>query len=160
MRVEFGKTLVDLARDHEEIVLLAGDYESGISEFKKNFPNRYFNMGTCEQSLISVAAGMTIEGLRPIVYSITPFILERPFEQVKICIDQQNVPVILVGYDDYPTQGPTHAALNAEGLAGLFKNIRSYFPRDSEETKLALIEAYALNRPSFIRLKRDNSKAI
>lgn len=156
MRRIFGKTLVELATQHEEVILLVGDYESGINEFKEKFSNRYFNMGTCEQSLISAAAGMAIEGLKPVVYSITPFILERPFEQVKISIDQQNVPVILVGYDDYPTQGPTHAALNAEGLTGLFKNITSYFPKNSEETRLALIEAYERNGPSFIRLKRDN----
>jgi transketolase len=157
MRKEFGKTLLELGEKHQEIVLLTGDYESGIGDFKQKFPNRYFNMGTCEQTLVSMAAGMAIEGLRPVVYSITPFILERPFEQVKICIDQQNVPVILVGYDDYPTQGPTHAALNAEKMAEMFHNMKSYFPKNSAETRVALLDAFQRKGPAFIRLKRDNT---
>lgn len=157
MRREFGKTLIELAQQHPEIILLSGDYESGIEGFKEEFPRRYFNMGTCEQSLISVAAGMAIEGLRPFVYSITPFILERPFEQVKIGVDQQNVPVILVGYDDYPTLGPTHIALNPEAMIEMLKNTKGYFPKNSRETREAVINAYQIEGPAFIGLKRDHS---
>jgi transketolase len=155
MRREFAKTLVELAQQDPSIILLSGDFESNLDGFKSTFPTRYFNMGTCEQSLISMAAGMAIEGFRPVVYSITPFILERPLEQVKIGVDQQNVPVILVGYDDYPSHGPTHAALAPEMMAKMFTNIRSYFPRNSQETREALIEAHLSARPAFIRLKRD-----
>src|SRR3990172_2509623 len=147
MRREFGKVLLELAEKHPELILLSGDYESGVNDFKQKFSSRYFNIGTCEQTIIGMAAGMAIEGLRPFVYSITPFILERPFEQVKICIDQQNVPVILVGYDDYPTQGPTHACLNAEKMAEMFHNIKSYFPKNSEETRHAVLEAFSSGGP-------------
>ena len=85
-------------------------------------------MGLTEQSITSIAAGLAIEGLKPVVYSLTPFLLERPFEQIKIDIDEQCLPVMLVGNADYPTHGPTHRPLNAEGLVGLFKNIMGYFP--------------------------------
>ena len=71
-------------------------------------------MGICEQSIISVASGMALEGLQPWVYTITPFLIERPFEQIKLDIDHQNVNVNLVGYADYPTLGPTHTELNAK----------------------------------------------
>ncbi len=155
MRREFGKVLAALAERDNKIYLLTGDYESGVQPFIKNFPDRYFNIGTCEQSMISMAAGMAIEGLKPVVYTITPFLIERPFEQVKVGIDQQNLPVILVGYDDYPTQGPTHAALAPKKMAEMFKNIKSYFPKNSAETKEALIQAYNSNGPAFIALKRD-----
>ena len=59
----------------------------------ENHPKRFFNMGICEQSLIGVASGMALEGLKPWVYTITPFLIERPFEQIKLDIDQQNVNV-------------------------------------------------------------------
>ena len=127
----------------------------GMIEFIQQFPNRFFNLGLAEQSGISIAAGMAIEGLRPVVYSITPFLLERPFEQIKIDIDEQNLPVVLVGYSDYPTHGPTHSLLNAEGLVKLFKNIAGYFPKNSQETEKAMWEAYHANKPAIICLKRD-----
>ena len=64
---------------------------------------------------------MASEGYRPVVYSITPFLLERPFEQIKIDIDEQNMPVILIGNADYPSHGPTHRPLNAKILTSILK---------------------------------------
>lgn len=157
MRVQFGKTLVRIAEKDERIVLLIGDVEQEMTEFKKRWPGRFFNLGLCEQTIISMAAGMALEGLRPIVYSITPFLIERPFEQIKIDIDEQNLPVMLIGYSDYPTHGPTHRALNAEGLISLFKNIQGYFPRDSKETEKAMLDAYLMESPAIICMKKDGN---
>ena len=98
---------------------------------------------------------MALEGLRPVIYSITPFLIERPFEQIKIDIDEQNLPVMLVGYADYPTHGPTHRPLNAEGLVALFKNVNGYFPRNSAETEKAMLDAYLMGSPAIICLKKD-----
>ncbi len=155
MRRIFGKVIVELAERDENLILLIGDVEQAMDEYKARFPNRFFNLGLCEQTMIGMAAGMALEGLRPVVYSITPFLLERPYEQMKLDIDQQNVPVILIGYADYPTHGPTHRPLNAEGLTALFQNIKSYFPKNSEETRKAMIEAFERGGPAFISLKRD-----
>lgn len=155
MRRTFGKTIVKLAEKDSRIVLLIGDVAQEMDEFKEKFPDRFFNFGLTEQSMISIAAGMAIEGLRPVVYSLTPFLLERPFEQVKIDIDEQKLPVMLVGNSDYPSHGPTHRPLNAEGLVGLFKNIHGYFPRNAFETEKAMLDSYILNEPSIICLKND-----
>jgi transketolase len=105
--------------------------------------------------MISIAAGMATEGLRPVVYSLTPFLIERPFEQIKIDIDEQDLPVILIGNADYPTHGPTHRPLNAEGLIGLFKNIVGYFPHNSFETEKAMLDAYLMKKPTIICLKNE-----
>lgn len=155
MRRQFGKTIVKLAEKDESIVLLISDVYQEMDEFVAQFPDRFFNFGLTEQSIISIAAGMAIEGFRPIVYSLTPFLIERPFEQIKIDIDEQNLPVILVGNADYPTHGPTHRPLNAEGLVALFKNIDGYFPRNMIETEKAMIDAYLSKNPSIICLKND-----
>lgn len=156
MRKEFAKTLVELAENDGDIVLLVGDIGYGVfDEFRKLFPDRFFNIGICEQSMIGIAAGMAIAGLKPYVYTITPFLIERPFEQIKIDIDQQKVNVTLVGYADYPGQGPTHRELDAEYLVKIFKNIDSYFPKDSDETKKAVINSYNSEMPTFISLKKD-----
>tara|TARA_A100001015_G_C14845658_1_gene654330 strand:+ start:666 stop:1010 length:345 start_codon:yes stop_codon:yes gene_type:complete len=114
MRREFGKYIYNLAKKDEKIYLLVGDIGYGVfDDFRRNFPKRFINMGICEQSLIGTSSGMALEGLRPWVYTITPFLIERPFEQIKLDIDQQNVNVNLVGFADYPNLGPTHSELNA-----------------------------------------------
>ena len=156
MRKEFGKIIAELAEKDPNIILLVGDFGYGIiDEFKKRFPERIFNMGICEQSMLSIASGMALEGLKPYVYSLTPFLIERSFEQIKLDIDQQNVNVKLIGYADYPGQGPTHAELDAVYLTKLFRNIDSYFPEDTESVRRALIDSYRSDRPAFISLKRD-----
>jgi len=113
MRRAFGKFIDKIAKKDEKIILLVGDIGYGIfDDFRKNHPYRFINLGICEQSLIGVASGMAIQGMKPWVYTITPFLIERPFEQVKLDIDQQNVNVNLVGFADYPHLGPTHSEIN------------------------------------------------
>ena len=156
MRRRFGKVITALADRDESIYVLVGDIGYRVfDEFRSCHPNRFINMGVCEQSMISVSAGMALEGLKPWVYTITPFLLERPFEQVKLDIDQQNVNVKLVGFADYPTLGPTHSELDGKRLMGLFNNISSFFPKDGKETSKMTHEAYQKNGPAFISLKSD-----
>ncbi|MFC1768255.1 hypothetical protein ACFLZX_00695 [Nanoarchaeota archaeon] len=158
MRKEFGKVIYELAKKDRKVVLLVGDFGYGtFDKFIEDFPDRFFNFGICEQSLISAASGMALEGMKPYVYTITPFLIERPFEQVKLDIDQQNVNVKLIGYADYPTHGPTHSEIDGENLMKLFKNIVSYYPKDSNETRKVIMKSYESNSPTFISLKKDKS---
>lgn len=158
MRREFGKYIYNLAKKDEKIYLLVGDIGYGVfDDFRRNFPKRFINMGICEQSLIGTSSGMALEGLRPWVYTITPFLIERPFEQIKLDIDQQNVNVNLVGFADYPNLGPTHSELNAPKLMSLFKNIKSFFPKDSAETEDCVHKCYKNLGPNFISLKADKN---
>ena len=156
MRNEFSKVIVELARKDKDIILIVGDigYKT-FDDFVAEFPDRFFNFGICEQSMISAASGMALVGLKPYVYTITPFLIERPFEQVKLDIDEQKVNVKLVGYADYPTQGPTHAEIDGEQMMKLFKNIDSYFPKNSKEAREAIFKSYDLKRPTFISLKKN-----
>lgn len=155
MRRAFGRVILRLAKKDKNIVLIAGDVEQEIKDFKEQASERYFNFGLCEQAMITAAAGMASQGLRPVVYSITPFILERPFEQVKIDVDEQNLPVILIGNSDYPTHGPTHRPLDAEYLCRIFKNINSFFPQSEMQAEKAIIDAYLMSAPAIICLKND-----
>ena len=157
MRRRFGKVIDKIAKSDQKVVLLVGDIGYGIfDDFRKNHPKRFFNMGICEQSIISFASGLALEGLKPWVYTITPFLIERPFEQVKLDINQQNVNVKLVGFADYPKLGPSHSELDGKKLMSLFNNIKSYFPKDSDETEKNVYETYKSKKPGFISLKSDN----
>jgi len=156
MRRRFGKVINELAKKDDKIVLIVGDIGYKIfDEFRKTHPKRFFNFGICEQAMIGAASGMALEGLKPWVYSITPFLIERAFEQVKLDIDQQNVNVNLVGFADYPTLGPSHEMLDEERLMKLFKNIKSFFPRSSDETESVTRESHQKSGPFFISLKKD-----
>ena len=156
MRRRFGKVITELADQDEKIIVLVGDIGYRVfDEFRLKHPDRFINFGICEQSMIGASAGMALEGLKPWVYTITPFLIERPFEQVKLDIDQQNVNVKLIGFADYPTLGPTHSELDGKKLTQLFSNITSFFPRDGDETQSMMYDAYKKNGPGFISLKTD-----
>ena len=156
MRRRFGKVITELADRDENIIVLVGDIGYRVfDQFREKYPDRFINLGICEQSMVGVSAGMALEGLKPWVYTITPFLIERPFEQLKLDIDQQNVNVKLVGFADYSTLGPTHAELNGEKLMQLFTNITPLFPKDGNETESMVYEAYEKNGPAFISLKSD-----
>ena len=156
MRRAFGKVITELADKDEKIYVLVGDIGYRVfDEFREKHPDRFINMGICEQSMIGVSAGMALEGLKPWVYTITPFLIERPFEQIKLDIDQQNVNVKLVGFADYPHLGPTHTELNGKEMMKLFKNITSFFPRNGDETIQNVNTAFNKIGPAFISLKSD-----
>ncbi len=156
MRRRFGRMIADLADQDEHILMLVGDIGYRVfDEFRARHPDRFINMGICEQSLIGVAAGLALEGLKPWVYTITPFLIERPFEQIKLDIDQQQANVKLVGFSDYPTLGPTHTELDATKLIGLCPNVTAYFPSDGDETACMVKDAYQTTGPAFISLKTD-----
>ena len=156
MRRTFGEVITELADRDEKIYVLVGDIGYRVfDEFREKHPDRFINMGICEQSMIGVSAGMALEGLKPWVYTITPFLIERPFEQVKLDIDQQNVNVKLVGFADYPSLGPSHTELNGKEMMKLFTNITSFFPEDGDETKKMILKAYNKSGPAFLSLKSD-----
>jgi transketolase len=156
MRKQFGKTITELAEKDDKIYLLVADIGYGIfNDFRERFPKRFLNLGVCEQSIIGISSGMALQGLKPYVYTITPFLIERAFEQIKLDINEQKANVKLVGYADYPEQGPTHKEIDGKWLMSRFQNIDSYFPKNSIETKKFILESYKKQRPVFISLKRD-----
>jgi transketolase len=158
MRREFGRVITELAEKDKDVILVVGDIGYRIfDDFRGKFSDRFFNFGICEQSMIGAASGMALEGLKPYVYTITPFLIERPFEQIKLDVNQQRANVKLVGYADYPLGGQTHAEVDAQGLMKLLKNIKSYYPSNSEETRRMLYEMSEINGPCFISLKGDKN---
>ena len=159
MRKIFGEWIVKKAEKDDKIILLVGDIGYRIfDEFKKKFPERFFNLGLCEQSMISIASGLALAGMKPYVYTITPFLIERAFEQIKIDVDAMNLNVKLIGYADYPNQGITHQEiLTPEKLekVNIFKNLVCYQPKSELETIKFLNNTYKEEWPTYISLKKE-----
>jgi len=159
MRRQFGKTIEELAEKDENVILIVGDIGYGIFDsFRKRFPNRFFNFGIREQCIVGMASGMALEGLKPYLFTITPFFSERALEQIKLDVGEQNANVKIVGYADYPHQGPTHVELDLTKTLSGIKNLVTYFPKNSLETREILIDSYNNQKATFISLKADKAK--
>lgn len=154
MKKVFGQYMIELAEKDKDVILIVGDIGFGIfDEFRKRFSDRFFNFGICEQATTGALAGMALSGLKPYYFTITPFLTERNFESLKVDIDLNKAKVCLVGHDDYPQLGPTHAMLDNGNYMKCFKNITSYFPKTKEEMISNLDSMYKSELPCFIRLK-------
>lgn len=156
MRKHLYSELVRLAEKDSRIVLIVGDFGvHGLKEFSDKFPSRFINFGIREQAMIGVAAGMAHVGLRPIIHAISPFLVERPYEQIKLDLCYQNLPVILVSSGapcDYMAEGPTHHCYNDLALMRMLPNMTAYQPFSNEQMTKYLEEALASSSPSYIRL--------
>ena len=112
MRDAFAREITQLSRSNKDIVLLSGDIGNRMfDEFKKNTSDRFVNCGIAEGNMMSMAAGLAMSGLRPIVYTITPFTTTRCLEQIKVSVAYHEAPVIIVGTGSglsYSELGPTH----------------------------------------------------
>ena len=127
MRNTFADTMLEVGRFDPKLVVLVGDISHfALQPFAESCPGRFYNVGICEPTIVSMAAGLSHTGYHPVVHTIAPFLIERSFEQIKLDVDQQKANVKLVGFADYPTLGPTHSELNGKRLMQLFNNITSW----------------------------------
>lgn len=153
MRWPFACALHSLAKTDPKLVLLMGDVGGGLfKDFERDYPDRYFNLGTAEQTMVGIAAGMALSGFHPVVYTFTPFILERAFEQIKIDVDSNNAPVLLCGWTD-TSQGLTHSALHPAALLGCFTNVKMLTPKTKDELDRVISSPGLFDGPKFLLLK-------
>ena len=151
MRWPFACALHELAKRDKRVVLLMGDVGGGLfADFARDYPRRYYNLGTAEQTMVGIAAGMALCGLRPVVYSFTPFLLERAFEQIKLDVDHNRAPVLLVGWED-ASQGITHRALDAKKMIEILPGTRGLYPKTKDELENLL--SSAVDSPAFLLLR-------
>lgn len=156
MRIAFVKTLLELAKNDKRIILITGDLGFSVfEEYIEKLPKQYLNAGVAEQNMTGVAAGMAMEGKIPFIYSITPFVTMRNFEQVRddICYQNLNVKIVGVGAGfSYGQFGHTHFGLEDVGVMRTIPGITIFSPGDPTETELVTREALKIKGPVYIRL--------
>jgi len=154
MRYEFGKQLAKEMEKDPKIHLLVADIGFGVFDtIQEQYPDRLHNTGIAEQATIGMAAGMAMEGLKPVVYTITPFLLERPYESIKLNVMQQKQNVKLVSYGDYPDLGPTHITSDLHGLCKCLK-IPLLEPKSIDETVQMTKDMFKHKNPIFMYLSK------
>ena len=164
MRAAFIKTLVELARQDERIVLLTGDLGFTVIEpFREEFPDRFYNVGVAEQNMVGLATGLAEAGFIPFVYSIVTFASLRTYEFVRNGPIAHQLPVRVVGIGggfDYGTAGLTHYGLEDLGVMRIQPGITVVVPADQEQSAAALRATYDLPGPIYFRIGKDGGRTV
>ena len=149
MRKIFIQKLVEKASKNKKIVLVVSDLGYGIVEpFKKNFPERFFNVGVAEQSMAGLAAGLAIKGFHVFIYSIANFPTFRCAEQIRNDIDYHNLSVTVVSVGSglgYGNLGYSHHAIQDYALMRSFPNTLIVSPSNNKEVEGSM--NYLLKNP-------------
>src|SRR5262249_37748072 len=155
MRSAFADEVTKIAIEDERVVLLSGDIGNNLFDrFKVANNGRFFNCGVAEANMIGVAAGLALNGLRPIVYTITPFTTTRCLEQIRDDVCYHAVPVIIVGTGaglSYAELGPTHHSCEDIAILRSLPGMTVLCPCDSVEVRLMLRESLKQDGPIYMR---------
>jgi len=142
MRNKFADVIYEIGQKDDRICALVADISpaGSIVKFREDYPERFVNCGVAEQSMIGIAAGMALRGMRPFCYTIATFSLYRPFEMVRDDLCYQNLPVTVIGMGAgviYSTLGATHHTMEDIAVASAIPNMTVLAPCDPEEMRLA-----------------------
>ena len=164
MRNAFAKEITRLAQDDPRVVLLSGDIGNRLfDDFKAKCPKRFYNCGVAEANMIGVAAGLAMSGLRPVCYTITPFITYRCLEQIRIDVCYHHAPVIIVGTGaglSYASLGGTHHSCEEMGMLRLLPGLSVLAPADSMEVRAGLKAALAQHHPVYMRIGKKGEPVV
>lgn len=154
----FGRWLCDMAQADSKLTAItpAMPVGSGMSDFEKKYPDRFFDVGIAEQHAMIFASGLAAGGLHPVVGIYSSF-LQRAYDGLIHDMAIQDLPILvavdragIVGPD-----GPTHQGLFDIAFSRCIPNLTIMCPSDSKEQYLLLNTAYKLNKPALIRYSRD-----
>ena len=164
MRQQMVQTLTDLLEADERLVTLLGNISASLFD-KRLFrarPQRVYDVGISEQAMVSMAAGLALEGLIPVVHTIAPFLAERAFEQIKddFCYQQLGGNFISIGASyDYSTEGMTHQGSGDVQILRSLPGMRIVVPGAAAEFDTLFRASYADGQPTYYRLSERQNDA-
>jgi len=158
MRKLFASMLFDEMAVNKDIYLITGDLGYGLwDSVKESYPDRFFNVGSAEMSMMGLGIGLAMDGKIPYVYSITPFAIYRPFEMIRNYLNHESIPVNVIGGgrdEDYGYLGFSHWSSDDETHMSGFTNMKCFKPRSDASLKLAFNYSLLRASASYINLKR------
>ncbi|MEI8173435.1 MAG: transketolase C-terminal domain-containing protein [Deltaproteobacteria bacterium] len=162
MRKEFAAWMAVYGNTHTCSIFLAGDLGYlALESVREAMNNRFINVGVSEQNMISVAAGFAQQGLSPFCYSIAPFLVFRPFEQIRLDVCLHNLDVKLIGNGGgygYGIMGATHHAIEDLAALSALQNMRCYIPFCNEDVPTVCAAMVERTGPAYLRLGYGNSR--
>ncbi len=164
MRNAFADELLKLGNEDPRVVMLSGDIGNKLfDKFRALHPTRFFNCGVAEQNMMGVAAGMAMSGLRPIAYTITPFVTTRCLEQIRTdaCYHEAPVTIVAVGAGlSYAGLGPTHHACEDISFLRSIPNMIVICPGDAWEVRAAMRAVMNQGSPAYIRMGKKGEPLV
>lgn len=154
----FAHELYKQMRLNKDIWVVTADLGYGMFDMiKRGFPERFINVGAAEQAMLGLVTGLALEGKIPFAYSITPFLLYRPFETIRNYVDREKIPVRLIGSgrdQDYSKDGFSHWAMEDKEVMKVFKNIKPLWPETKEEVPVLVRKMVKISSPWYINLRK------
>ncbi len=155
----FGEALLEIGRENKNIVVLSGDLEDSTRAeyFKKEFPERFFNLGIAEQDALGTAVGLSMDGLIPFFCSFAVFLTNRAYDILRISVCYNNVNVKLIGSHGGLTVGPdgaTAQCLEDFAITRVLPNLTVLCPADAVEAKKATRAMADIYGPVYMRVSR------
>lgn len=164
MRNAFADEITELAATDERVVLLMGDIGNRLfDKFRTTYPERFYNCGVAEGNMVSMAAGMAACGLRPVCYTITPFVTYRVMEQIRVDLCYHRQPVVVVGTGSglsYASLGATHHSLEDMGMLRLLPHLKVTCPGDAMELRAVLRAALRQDDPLYMRIGKKGEPVV
>jgi len=158
MRKECIELLSREMSRQDNIIVLTADLGFGILDpIKDTFQDRFYNVGAAEQLMIGAAVGLAEQGKIPVCYSMSSFILYRPFEFLRNYVNTENIPVKLIGSGrdkDYSHDGMSHWAHDDEQVLACLPNIKIYKPKSIAELEDSFNEFLYSKEPAYLNLTR------
>jgi transketolase len=162
MRQKFIEELCKAARADDRIVLLTADLGFGaLEQFVSEFPDRYFNVGVAEQSLIATATGLAEAGFVPFCYSIATFASLRGLEFIRNGPVAHSLPVRIIGIGpgmDYGFDGLSHFAVDDIGSLRCQPGLSIWTPSDEEDVSTQLKSVIDFAGPVYMRILKNSVK--
>jgi transketolase len=155
MRHAFARTATDLLQEDPRVAIVLAEISRDlfVDAFRHD-PERAINVGIAEQAMVGVAAGFALEGFHPIAHSLSPFMAERPFEQLKLDFGYQGLGGTFVGAGgsyDYATEGGTHHAAGDVAAMLAIPRMQVIAPGHGGELDALLRAVYANGAPTYVR---------
>jgi len=156
MRKEFSSWIDDFSRSEPRFIFLTGDLGfSALENVQDAMQERFVNMGVCEQNMVSVAAGLARQGLIALCYSIAPFAVFRPFEQIRLDVALHGLNVKIVGNGGgygYGIMGASHHAIEDIAALSALQNFACFIPLCNSDVAGACQALFDYEGPSYLRL--------
>lgn len=152
--------LIEQGKNNRDIVVLCSDSRgsASLSQFAKEFPNQFVEVGIAEQNLVSVAAGLASCGKRPFAASPACFLSTRSMEQIKVDVAYSGMNVKLIGISggiSYGSLGMTHHSAQDIAAMAAIPGMRVYLPSDRFQTEALFNHLAKDDKPAYIRIGRN-----